>query len=63
MPRFWAPFAIGCCLSVPAALTVAVTGGGLSAAIIRAAWVVFAGLVISTRGAALGELPTERARG
>jgi hypothetical protein len=61
-PRFWAPFAVGCCVSVPAALTVAVTGGGLPVAIIRAAWVVFAGLAVSARGAALRELPAERAR-
>jgi hypothetical protein len=61
-PRFWVPLLIGCVLALPAALSVAATGGGLSVAIIRAAWAVFAGLALCGRFATLDGAPAQSAR-
>lgn len=61
-PRFWAPLAISFAVAPLAALSAAATGGGLSTAIIRAAWVVFAGLALCVRFATLAEAPVAQAR-
>jgi hypothetical protein len=53
-PWFWPAAGLGCCAAaIPAALSVAITGGGVPVAIIRAAWAVFLVLAWMTELSAL----------
>ena len=44
---FWPFVGFGALLAVPAALSVAISGGGLPAAVMRATWTLFAVLALA----------------